>query len=193
MILHENTLLSFDVFDIKFNCHLEKCKGNCCVEGDYGAPLETGEISIIEENISFIKPYMTRLGLNLLEKEGFYLQDPKADLVTNCIYNKDCIFVYREKGINLCAIEKAWTENKISFQKPISCHLYPIRLSKINNLTAINYSKWDICKSALELGKSNKIPLYVFLKDSLIRKFGKPWYDELDHIARELKKVRNKF
>lgn len=185
MILHQNTLVSLDLFEKRFVCQLKKCRGVCCVEGDIGAPLEEEEVALIEKDMEKIKPYMTRPALRLLKTQNFYIRDSEADLVTCCIDGKDCIFVYREKGINKCAIEKAWMEKKINFQKPISCHLYPVRLNKIDTLTFVNYNKWNICDPALEYGKENNVPLFVFLKDALVRKFGKLWYDELTLIARE--------
>ena len=186
MIMHENVLVSFDIFDKKFYCNLEKCFGNCCVEGDYGAPLEEEEIKIISDLLPLIKPYMSEGGLEMLEKEGFHETDPMAQKVTKCISNMHCIFVYQDQQLNLCAIEKAWMEGKIDFQKPVSCHLYPIRLTNLKGLIAANYSKWDICKPALAFGKKKGTALYVFLKEPLIRKFGQKWYDELVLIAHEL-------
>lgn len=193
MILLDNVLVSLDIFEKKFACDLKKCLGNCCVEGDYGAPLENKEIKIISSSLPKIRPFMSRPGLDLLDKEGFHETDPFGQKVTKCITNKHCIFVFRDKKINLCAIEKAWMEGKTVFQKPVSCHLYPIRLTNLKGLIAANYSKWEICKPALELGKKKGIPLFVFLKDPLIRKFGKKWYNEIARIAKEIEKEGLKF
>jgi hypothetical protein len=186
MILHKNTLISFDVFQKKFICHLEKCLGACCKEGNYGAPLEEYEINYLEKNISRIKPYMTKEALKLLEAEGFMGKDPENSIVTLCLQTGECVFVYADKGIIKCAIEKAFLEKKIKFQKPVSCHLYPIRLEKLKQYTAINYHHWHICEPACILGEKMDVPVYKFLKDALVRKFGKRWYQGLEKIAGEI-------
>jgi hypothetical protein len=189
MLVHENTLVSLDVLDTDFVCNLSACKGACCVEGESGAPLDVEEIEIIAENLEQIKPFMSRLGLKLLEKKGFWEKDTDGDLVTNCLDGKACLFAINEGGIYKCAIEKSFLAGKITFKKPISCHLYPVRLAKVGNYLAVNYSKWEVCDPACKLGTSLQVPVYRFLKESLVRKFGQEWYDGLDEIAQEFNSV----
>jgi len=189
MIIHGDTLISEDIFEQNFICHIDKCKGICCVEGDYGAPLEEEEIPIIQSHLEAIKPYMSVKGLEVLAKDGFYEKDKDGDLVTTCVKKRDCVFAISENGIYKCAIEKAYLDNKIDFHKPISCHLYPIRLSKVSEFTAINYSRWYICSAACKLGDKEKVPMYAFLKQPLIRRFGEEWYKDLEDIA-EIYKVK---
>ncbi len=179
MIIVDNVLVSDDVKDIKFACDLKSCHGDCCVEGDAGAPLEEDEISIIEDNLEKIKPFMTSEGIEVIDKYGVFDYDVDGEYVTPLVNNRECAFVYFEKGIALCAIEKAWIEKKIKFRKPVSCHLYPIRLDKVGDRIAVNYHRWHICVPALQKGRSEGEPLYKYLKEPLIRKFGENWYNKL--------------
>jgi len=179
MIVIDDTLVSEELKTIRFSCDLSQCKGDCCVEGDAGAPLEEEEISILEDYIDEIKPYMTKEGIEVVEKTGVFDYDVDGEYVTPLVNDRECAFVYFENGISYCAIEKAWLEGKIDFQKPISCHLYPVRLSKLKHHTAVNYNQWDICKVALIKGKQDNMPLYKYLKVPLIRKFGEDWYRKL--------------
>jgi len=179
MILIDDTLVSEDLGKIYFSCNLSQCHGDCCVEGDAGAPLEESEISIIEDYLDEIKPYMAQKGIEVVEKYGVFDYDAEGEYVTPLVNDRECAFVYFENGISYCAIEKAWMEGKIKFQKPISCHLYPVRLNQLKEHTAVNYDQWDICKAALIKGSQDKIPLYQYLKTPLIRKFGKRWYQKL--------------
>ena len=179
MIKIDNVLVSDDLKDVHFVCKLASCSGDCCVEGDAGAPLEEEEISILEDCIDEIKPYMTDEGKQVIELMGVFDYDAESSYVTPLVNNRECAFVYRENNINFCAIEKAWIDKNISFQKPISCHLYPVRLKKIGDSIAINYDKWSICAPALVNGKELGVPMYVFLKEPLIRKFGEEWYAKL--------------
>lgn len=149
------------------------------MDGDAGAPLEEEEISILEDYLDEIKPYMSEKGLKVVEESGVFDYDEDGEFVTPLVNDRECAFVYFDKGVSYCAIEKAWSEKKINFQKPISCHLYPVRLSELKHHTAVNYDRWDICKAALKKGKQDNIPLYKFLKTPLIRKFGEKWYHEL--------------
>ena len=187
MILHGEVLLSLDLFEKEFVCNLTRCKGMCCVEGDSGAPLEAGEVDIIAQDIEAIKPYMNDAGRELLEREGFHEKDEDGDLVTTCVSGRDCVFAINEAGVYKCAIEKAWQEGKTSFRKPVSCHLYPLRVSSSGAYKYVNYNRWDICSAACELGSELKVPVYKFLKDALTRNFGMEWYAELEVIAEELK------
>ena len=185
MLLHENTLVSLDVIEEEFVCNLSACKGECCVEGEFGAPLDEEEIAIIDKELPNILPYLTDAGAKKIKKEGFHELDTDGDIVTKCIKGRDCVFAISEKGVYKCGIEKAYEEGKTKFMKPISCHLYPIRLDKVGEYTALNYSRWDICSPACKQGKVLKVPIYKFLKYSLERKFGVEWYAGLEHIASE--------
>ena len=179
MIVIRDTIVSEDVVDIKFCCNLAACKGACCVEGDGGAPLEEEEISELIDCYQKVKPYMTEKGIKAVEEIGVYDYDEDGDLATPLVDGQECAFVNYENGITYCAIEKAYREGKINFHKPISCYLYPIRVDKLKAYSAVNYHKWSICKPALKNGKSLGLPIYKFLKDPLIRKFGEDWYNEL--------------
>ncbi len=179
MIKIDNTLVSDDLKDVFFSCNLSQCLGDCCVEGDAGAPLEEEEISILEDDIDEIKPFMNEKGCAVVEKTGVFEYDMDGEMVTPLVNDRECAFVVFEKGIAFCAIEKAWLAGKTDFQKPVSCHLYPVRVSKLKNHIAVNYHQWNICKTALVKGKQDKIPLYQYLKAPLIRKFGKQWYEKL--------------
>ena len=179
MIIVDNVLVSDDIKEIRFSCDLKACHGDCCVEGDAGAPLEEEEISIIEDYLEEIKPYMTREGIEVVENNGVFDYDVDGEYVTPLVNNRECAFVYFEKGIALCAIEKAWIEKKIKFRKPVSCHLYPIRLDKVGDRIAVNYHRWHICVPALQKGRQEGVPLYKYLREPLIRKFGKEWYGKL--------------
>lgn len=179
MIVIDNTIVSEDIRDIRFCCDLKKCKGACCIEGDAGAPIEEEEISLLEDFIDEIKPYMTNEGIKVIESNGIFDYDENGEYVTPLINNRECAYVYFEDDITRCAIEKAFEEGKINFQKPVSCHLYPIRITKHKDFEAVNYHKWYICQSACTLGKDINLPLYKFLKEPLVRKYGEEWYSKL--------------
>jgi len=185
IIEHGNTLLSDELFTQKFVCDLNACKGACCVEGDRGAPLNAKDIEDIQRNIELIKPYMTRKGLELLKFEGFAEGFDERDMATTCLPTGECVFAFREKGILSCAIEKSYKEGKSDYYKPISCHLYPIRVGKIGDMDSLNYHQWNICKAACSLGKKLNLPVFQFLKEPLIRQYGTEWYNELELIYQE--------
>ncbi|MBS1977648.1 MAG: DUF3109 family protein [Bacteroidetes bacterium] len=173
-------LVSDDIRDVEFVCNLEKCKGACCVEGELGAPLEENELPVMHKIQKAIAPYLTEDGKKAIREQGPYILDEDGDYSTPTIGGKECAYAhYDEKGVLKCGIEQAYLDGKVSFRKPISCHLYPIRITRKRNLEAVNYHKWNICSDACKLGKSLKVPLYKFLKDPLIRKYGQAWYDEL--------------
>lgn len=184
MILLENTIVSEDVLDKHFICNLSACKGACCVEGDFGAPLTEEEISTLSSEIENLKPFLSHEGLAAITQNGFWEHDSDGDLVTTCLPTGECNFSLRDaNGTLKCGIEAAYKAGKSSLYKPLSCHLYPIRISKVSAYEALNYHKWDICAPACALGKEHQVPVYQFLKDALIRKFGADWYQELDAIA----------
>jgi len=179
MISIGKTIVSEEVIKKQFSCDLKACYGECCVQGDSGAPLEENEIGIIEDYLDDIKPYMTADGIKAIEKSGVFDYDTDGEFVTTLVEDKECAFVYFENDIAFCAIEKAYREGKIDYFKPISCHLYPIRISKFKDFEAVNYHKWGICDMALVKGKKEKKALYEFVKEPLIRKYGQKWYDQL--------------
>ncbi|MBS1487105.1 MAG: DUF3109 family protein [Bacteroidetes bacterium] len=180
MIKVGEILVSDDIASVEFVCHLEKCKGACCVEGELGAPLEEDELDVMKEIQTAIKPYLTAEGLKSIETQGPYILDEDGDFSTPTIEGRECAYAhYNQQGILKCGIEQAYLEGKISFRKPMSCHLYPIRIVKKKNLEAVNYHEWSICSDACQLGKSLQVPLYKFLKEPLIRKYGEAWYNEL--------------
>lgn len=186
MIIVGQALVSEDIIEKKFVCNLSKCLGKCCIEGDRGAPLLESEINEIDKNLELIKPFMENESIELLDKNGFFEIDPADnEYVTTCKPDGACIFVVFENNIAFCAIEKAYENNKSDFLKPISCHLYPIRTSVYGEYIAFNYNRWDICNPACKNGEELKVPLYKFLKNSLIRKMGNNWYTELYAVAEE--------
>jgi len=188
MIKVGEVLVSDDIKEVEFVCHLEKCKGACCVEGDLGAPLEEEELPVMKEILDKIKPYLTPEGLKAIEEQGAYILDEDGDYSTPTIDGKECAYAhYDAAGVLKCGIEQAYYDGKISFKKPISCHLYPIRITRNKKgFEAVNYHKWSICSAACTYGKSLHVPLYVFLKEPLIRKYGQEWYDQLvNAIAQE--------
>lgn len=184
MILHKDTIISTDVIKSEFICNIDACKGACCIEGDFGAPLDESELAQISDNLEGIFPYLKPDSVDQIKKSGFYEKDKDGDLVTQCRPSGACVFATQDaKGILGCGIEQAWKAGDSNFRKPISCHLYPIRLGKVGDYTALNYHRWDICKPACSLGKKQGVQLHVFLKDALISKFGEQWYKELCEIA----------
>ena len=185
MIAIENKLVSEDILDKKFVCDLNACKGQCCVLGESGSPLEESELHTMEKILDKIKPYMSSEGIAEVERQGVFVVDLDGDYVTPLVGGeKHCAFVcFDASNIAKCAIEKAYYEGKIKFKKPISCHLYPIRVEKTKYYTNLNYSKWDICSSACKCGDALDVPIYRFLKDPLIRKFGKRWFNKLEKFA----------
>lgn len=180
MILIEDTCISDDVADKFFVCDIEKCKGACCVEGDLGAPLEEVELPILDEIFEKIKPYLSPEGVKAIEEQGKYIKDWEGDYSTTTIDEKECAYaVYDKKGILQCGIEQAYNDGVIDFKKPISCHLYPIRITKYESYHAINYDRWSICSDACALGDKLGVEVYKFLKEPLIRAYGEAWYEQL--------------
>lgn len=179
-----NTVVSLELLEEKFICDLEKCQGYCCVDGESGAPLEDGEKELIEKNYPRFKKYLREESCESIEKQGFAVTDRDGDLVTPLLDGEECVYTIFENDIAKCGIEKAYFEKKISFRKPISCHLYPIRLKNLyDKVDAVNYHQWSVCEAARELGCEKNIRVYEFLKDALIRKYGENWYNELNDVA----------
>jgi hypothetical protein len=184
----DNTIISLDVFEKKFKCDLSKCRGKCCVYGDSGAPLEKDEVKLLEEIYPEVKPFLRPEGIMAIEEQGTSMVDSDGDDVTPLINHKECAYTIIENGIYFCAIESAYLKKKIKFQKPISCHLFPVRTKDYPEFTAVNYEKWEICKDAVKLGHEEDVSVVDFLKQALIRKFGKKWYKKLIIASKELKK-----
>ncbi|MDE6577867.1 MAG: DUF3109 family protein [Muribaculaceae bacterium] len=186
MLLIKDTLVSLDLIERFFVCDLDSCLGQCCIDGDAGAPLLTSEKEAIDANIEKILPLLNPKAKAIIEEEGTSYVDEEGDLVTQIVDGRDCVFTtYAEGGKCLCALEKAYREGKLPQLKPSSCHLYPVRLRQVGDLTAVNLHRWKICKCAEILGRVKKIRAYQFLKEPLVRKFGQEWYDELERTAHE--------
>ena len=188
MIIIGNKIISDDIVHQKFVCDLNACKGACCVEGDYGAPLEFDELPILDKIYEKVKPFLTDKGIQAIENQGKYVQVSEPDkYATTLIDNQPCAYYYQDKGISYCGIEKAWMEGIIDFRKPISCQLYPIRVEKApNDMEILNYDQWDICGAACANGRKKDVRVYQFLKEPLIRKYGLDFYDELEAAADHL-------
>ena len=188
MIEIGRTIISRNVIEKEFRCDLRKCKGACCIEGDSGAPLTPEEAEIIQNIYPFFKEYLPEENIRIIEGRGFSMIDHDGDLVTPLIGNGQCVYsFYDETGILSCSIEKAFNNKKTNFRKPLACHLFPVRITEYKNFDAVNYEELDICKSALVCGKSMQIPLFRFLKEPLIRKYGEEWYQELEIAANHIK------
>ncbi len=181
MIIVGDTLVSEEVFEEYFVCDLSACKGACCVEGESGAPLDQDELVLLEEVYDLVKPFMRKEGIEAIEREGLYTLDQDGDFVTTLVGDHgECAFVtYDANGIAKCSLESAHLAGVTTWKKPISCHLYPIRLQKLSEYIAVNYHRWPVCSPACECGSKLKVPVFKFLKDPLIRKFGESWFSEL--------------
>ncbi|MCC6180496.1 MAG: DUF3109 family protein [Bacteroidia bacterium] len=189
MIAIQQTLISEDIFEKNFVCNLNACKGECCVAGDSGAPLDKEELEILDKLLPVVEPYLTNKGKVAIKKQGAYVIDEDGDYTTTLVSEgAECAFVFfDEKNIAKCAIEQAYLDGKTQavvpdWKKPTSCHLYPIRITAYKEYDAVNYHQWQICKDACTLGEELKLPVFKFLKEPLIRKYGKEWYDELELI-----------
>jgi hypothetical protein len=190
MIQIKEKIISRDLFENHFICHLEKCEGNCCVFGDSGAPLEDSEALQLTGELEKIMPYMRAEGKRAVKEQGSWVVDADGDKVTPLVGREECAFVVFEDAIARCSIEQAFEDEAISFQKPISCHLYPIRVGIMKQGIALNYHQWSICEPARILGKKEGLPVFRFLKDPIIRAYGKEFYEELEIVYSELKEKK---
>lgn len=188
MVEIQDTLVSLDILTERFCCDLSVCHGACCVEGDAGAPVKMEEVEMLENALPVVEDNLSDKARQVIRKQGVVYADRDGELVTSIVDGKDCVFTCHQDGCCFCAIDQAFRKGLTTFRKPISCHLYPIRLSKVGDYTALNYHKWDICACAVKLGRKLNLSLYQFLKSPLIRAFGEPWYEELELTASELKK-----
>ncbi|MCB0705460.1 MAG: DUF3109 family protein [Saprospiraceae bacterium] len=190
MLLIDDILVSDALIEEQFVCNLNACKGACCWEGDWGAPLEKKEIQILERIYPDIKPFLDSAGIQVIEEKGLSVYYEEAESEgTPLLENGACAYLtYDQNGTAKCGIERAWEAGKTDFKKPISCHLYPVRVKEKKQsmgFEALNYDRWDICSAACELGKSLQVPVYRFVKDAIIRKYGRSFYDQLDAAAEE--------
>ncbi len=195
MIIIQDKLLSDDIFEVQFLCNLNSCKGACCWKGDYGAPLEEEELATLDKIHEDIKPFLSPLGIRKIEEVGKYqYYDDIEEYGTSLLPDGACVYMTLKDGKAKCGIEAAHEAGAIDFKKPISCHLYPIRVStnEAGTFEALNYDKWDICKAACQLGKEEQLPMYRFLKDALIRKYGESFYEEMESLGKYLEAKKSK-
>ncbi len=195
MIIVQDKLVSDDVVEENFICNLSACKGACCWEGDYGAPLEDAELAILDSIYEDVKPFLSPAGIAVIEATGKHAWYNGMGNGTPLIDGGPCAYLtYDVLGIASCGIERAWQAGATHFRKPISCHLYPIRISVFDatGTEAINYDRWDICSAACTLGDKEQVPVYQFLKEALIRKFGEDFYEELDGAAQFMKSEKDR-
>lgn len=185
----DNVLLTTEILTERFCCDLDACKGECCVEGDAGAPVTLDEVAAIEESLDVVWDDLNASAQTVIDKQGVAYTDQEGDLVTSIVGGKDCVFTCHENGCCFCALEKAYRAGKADFCKPISCALYPIREVRLKNgLIGLNYHRWDVCKDAVKKGKEFDLPVYKFLKEPLTRRFGAAWYEALEEAAEEILK-----
>ncbi len=180
------TIVSEDILEKDFVCNLSACKGACCVDGEAGAPLSKEETEKLEEIYPKIKPFLRKEGIAAIEKEGTWVTSDFGELETTLVDHKECAYViFDDKKTALCGIEEAYNKGVIDWKKPISCHLYPVRVKEYSEFAAVNYNKWDICDDACTLGKELQVPVYKFVKEALIRKFGEAWYTDLEKVDKD--------
>ncbi|MDG1714715.1 DUF3109 family protein [Lacinutrix sp.] len=181
------TIVSEAIIENDFVCNLSACKGACCIDGDAGAPLTKDETQILEDIYPKVKPFLRQESIAAIEAQGTSITTALGELETPLINGADCAYViFDEKNTALCAIEEAYNQGEVSWKKPVSCHLYPIRVKEYTEFSAVNYDKWEICDDACSLGKELQVPVYKFVKEALIRKFGEDWYSELEKVARTM-------
>lgn len=192
MLIIQGKLVSDDIVKKHFVCDLAACKGECCVDGDEGAPLEEEELSILDDIYETVKPYLSEKGIKAVEEQGKYVPNEDGGFSTPLIDGKACAYILQENGITFCGIERAQREGKIKWPKPVSCHLYPIRIKKTKEFEVLNYERWKICKPACGHGEALKIPLYEFVKAPLIRKYGPEFYEALEATVNHMKEKEEK-
>lgn len=182
------TIVSEEVLEKEFVCNLSACKGACCIEGDAGAPVTEEETKIMEEIYPTVKPFLRKKGIEAIEAQGTWVVGEDGEFETPLIDGAECAYVIFDGETALCGIEQAYNQGLVDWKKPVSCHLYPIRVKDFSEFAAVNYSHWHICSDACTLGKELEVPVYKFVKEALIRRFGEDWYAELDKVAEEFKK-----
>lgn len=183
------TIISEEIIENDFVCNLNACKGACCIDGDAGAPLEEEETEILVDIYADVKPFLRSEGIQAIEEQGAFVKGEDDEWETPLVNGSECAYViFSENGITKCGLEVAYNQGVTKWRKPVSCHLYPVRVKEYTELTAVNYHKWEICDPACALGEELKVPIYKFVKDALIRKFGKTWYSELEKVAKAFSK-----
>jgi hypothetical protein len=187
MIEIDGKIIGTDIITEKFLCDLSGCKGICCVEGNAGAPLEEDEARTLAGEYENYKPYMTAAGIGAVEEQGFSVTDGDGDLVTPLIGNAECAYSYTDDGVTLCAVERAWAEGRTPFRKPVSCHLYPIRVMRFGDGShGLNYHRWAVCSAARELGREKGVPMFRMLKDAIVRRFGDEFFEAMEEAEKYL-------
>jgi len=180
------TIVSEEIIENDFVCNLNACKGACCIDGEAGAPLEDKETEILVDIFRDVKPFLRKEGLSVIELQGAFVRGEDGEWETPLVNNSECAYVvFSDAGIAKCGLEEAYNNGATNWKKPVSCHLYPVRVKEYTELTAVNYHKWQICDTACSLGKELQVPIFKFVKEALIRKFGEKWYTELEEIAEE--------
>lgn len=183
------TIVSEDIIEKDFVCNLSACKGACCVEGEAGAPVEEEEIEKLKEVYAEVKPFLRKEGIEAIETQGTHIKNDFGEYETPLVNGAECAYVtFDDKGTALCGIEGAYRAGKIDWKKPISCELYPVRVQSYSQFAAVNYHRWPICDDACSLGKELQTPIYKFVKEALIKKFGEDWYLEVEKVAENYKK-----
>ena len=183
------TIVSEDILEKDFVCNLSACKGACCIDGDAGAPLDKSEAQVLKSIYPKIKPFLRKEGIEAIEEQGTHITTEENELETPLIDGADCAYViFDEHKTALCAIEEAYNQGDVDWKKPVSCHLYPVRVKDYSEFSAVNYHHWHICDDACQLGTELQVPVYKFVKEALIRKFGEDWYTELEKTAEKLKR-----
>ena len=191
MIEIDDKIVSVDILTTDFLCDVARCKGICCVEGNAGAPLEMDEMDVLEELYPIYEKYMTPEGREAIERDGFAVVDIDGDLTTPLVNDAECAYSYNEGGVTLCAIEKVYLAGECSWRKPISCHLYPIRVAKFSNGTyGLNFHRWNVCASAFECGRKMGVPAYKMLKEAITRAFGEEFYAALEAAEQHIKSLK---
>ena len=187
-----DTVVSTELFERKFVCDLQACRGACCIEGDSGAPLQLEEIDLIEDNLEEILPFLREEGVEAINRDGVFYMDQENEPVTSLVGGKECAFVvYDQNGITKCGIEQAYVAGKSAFRKPISCHLYPIRIKQFHEKKALVFDKWSICEPACACGDRLEVPVYRFLRDAIVRTYGEAYFDELHEVAEAWKNKKD--
>lgn len=190
MIQIDDKIISLELFTARFCCDLGACRGECCVEGNAGAPLELSEVDELEQHWAEYLLYMTHEGVESVERQGFMVVDADGDLTTPLVDDAECAYTIREDGVTWCAIEKAWSRGECSFRKPISCHLYPIRVVPLSEgLTGLQYHRWDVCRAAEVLGETRGEPLYRTLREPLVRAYGEEFFATMEQCEAELREA----
>lgn len=193
MVIIQDKLISDDIFEVQFLCNLKACKGACCWQGEFGAPLEQEELSTLEHIYEDLKPFLNPLSIQRIEEEGLYTYYTEMEEYgTTLMPNGACVYMTFDNGSAKCGIEAAQKAGVVDFKKPISCHLYPLRVTvnEANGFEALNYDKWEICKAACELGKKEELPLYKFLQEAITRKYGESFFEEMEGVGKYLSRKK---